>query len=55
VGYMVFDVSGRAVARGAHVGDAYLRLDLRSLAAGDYLVRFYGEDQRARVMGVMRR
>ena len=55
VGYMVFDVSGRAVARGAHVGDAYLRLDLRSLAAGYYLVRFYGEDQRARVMGVMRR
>lgn len=55
VGYMVFDVSGRAVARGAHVGDAQLRLDLRSLAAGYYLVRFYGEDQRARVMGVMRR
>lgn len=55
VGYMVFDVSGRAVARGAHVGDAYLRIDLRSLAAGYYLVRFYGEDQRARVMGVMRR
>ena len=55
VGYMVFDVSGRAVARGAHVGDAPLRIDLRSLAAGYYLVRFYGEDQRARVMGVMRR
>ena len=55
VGYTVFDVSGRAVARGAHVGDAHLRLDLRSLAAGYYLVRFYGEDQRARVMGVMRR
>ena len=55
VGYTVFDVSGRAVARGAHVGDALLRIDLRSLAAGYYLVRFYGEDQRARVMGVMRR
>ena len=55
VGYTVFDVSGRAVVRGAHVGDAHLRLDLRSLAAGYYLVRFYGEDQRARVMGVMRR
>lgn len=55
VGYTVFDVSGRAVARGAHVGDAHLRIDLRSLAAGYYLVRFYGEDQRARVMGVMRR
>ena len=55
VGYTVFDVSGRAVARGAHVGDAHLRLDLRSLAAGYYLVRFYGVDQRSRVMGVMRR
>ena len=55
VDYTVFDVSGRAVARGAHVGDAHLRLDLRSLAAGYYLVRFYGADQRARVVGVMRR
>lgn len=53
--YSVFDVTGRELARGVHDGDAELAIDIRSLAAGYYLVRLYSAAGEAASLGVLRR